>query len=40
MNLYFNIYKKHNIMAQGDEEQYRSTNICWFCEKFISSKEV
>ena len=27
-------------MTQEDDEQYRITNICWFCEEEISFDKV
>ena len=33
MNFYFKNTKKDIIMEEEDEEHFRNTNICWFCEK-------
>ena len=33
MNFYFKNTKKDIIMSEEDEENYKNTNICWFCEK-------
>ena len=38
MNFYFKITKKDIIMAEEDEEDYRSKTICHFCEKEIINK--
>ena len=32
--------KKDIIMTKKDKEDYRNTNICSFCEKFIESDKV
>ena len=36
MNFYFKITTKDIIMAEEDEEDYRSNTICQFCEKEIN----
>ena len=33
MNFYFKNTKKDVLMSEEDEEHFRNTNICWFCEK-------
>ena len=33
MNFYFKNTKKDIVMSEEDEEHFRNTNICWFCEK-------
>ena len=35
MNFYFKNTEKSIIMEEKDEEHFRNTNICWFCEKEI-----
>ena len=31
--------KKDTITTQEDQEQYRNTNICWFCEKDFDAEK-
>ena len=38
--VYFKNTKKEIIMTEKDEEDYRSNNICRFCEKKIESDKV
>ena len=33
MNFYFKNTKKDILMLEEDEEHFKNTNICWFCEK-------
>ena len=40
MGFYFNNTKKDIVMTENDEEDYRSNNICRFCEKEIVSDKV
>ena len=41
MNFYFKNTKKDIIMEEEDEEHFRNTNICWFCEKeFLNISRV
>ena len=40
MAFYFKNTKKDIIMKQKDEESYRNTNICRFCEKEVLSDKV
>ena len=40
MAFYFQNTKKDIIKTEKDEEQYRNTNICLFCEKEIISEKV
>ena len=36
MVFYFEDTNKDNIMTEKDEEEYRSNNICRFCEKILN----
>ena len=36
MKKYFN---KNLIMSEKEEEQFRSSNICWNCEKLIDDDD-
>ena len=40
MTFYFKNSKKDNIMTRKDEEDYRNSNNCRFCEKNIESDKV
>ena len=40
MAFYFKDTKKDIFMIQEDEEEYRTNNICRFCEKNIESDKV
>ena len=40
MSFYFKNTNKAIIMTQEDEDHFRDTNICWFCEKEILDNKV
>ena len=40
MTFFFKNTKKDFVMTEENEEDYRSNNICQFCEKNIESDKV
>ena len=40
MKKHFKKKKKKLIMTEKEEENFRSSNTCWICEKLIEDVEV
>ena len=40
MNFYFKNTKKNNVTSQEDEEDFKNSTVCWFCELPLGGRAV